>query len=238
MNEKSSHSKQKEPPKNKIIEDFNDTTTFSLSRKKPVETLTKKNTLEKFKGLFHRRSKSISNKSECNNDEEIQEKQPLTKLFNSDITIDVDNSLKNLFINPSQNNTPRRSSHSLKSPEDSSITVLYGKRDKYLGEGSFAIVRLAATVNSDKKYAVKEFRKKRSEEGQKDYFKKMIAEFCISQSLEHVNIVKTLDLIEDKVFYFYQKKHNWCVVMEFCGGGDLYSRIQKQSLVDINEINW
>ena len=45
-----------------------------------------------------------------------------------------------------------------------------------------------------------------------------MSEFCISSTLHHRNIVETVDLIQDE-------KQNWCEVMEFCSGGDLYSRI-------------
>ena len=48
-------------------------------------------------------------------------------------------------------------------------------------------------------YAVKEFRKKKREENEKDYVKKVIAEFCISSSLHHPNVVEYIDLIKDEV---------------------------------------
>lgn len=50
--------------------------------------------------------------------------------------------------------------------------------------------------------------------------KKLTAEFCISSTLHHVNIVETVDLVQD------ENKH-WCEVMEFCPGGDLYAAIKK-----------
>lgn len=65
-----------------------------------------------------------------------------------------------------------------------------------------------------------EFRKRRKNESEKEYVKKLTAEFCISSTLHHVNIVETVDLIQD------ENKH-WCEVMEFCPGGDLYAAIKK-----------
>jgi protein-serine/threonine kinase len=59
----------------------------------------------------------------------------------------------------------------------------------------------------------------------------LIAEFCISSSLVHENIIKTVDLIQDE-------KKDWCVVMEYAAGGDLYSRVHSRSLTDPAEINW
>lgn len=101
------------------------------------------------------------------------------------------------------------------------LTEKYGKLEEVLGKGTFATVRLCCPLNSQKKFAVKEFRKKKKEETKKEYVKKLIAEFCISSSLDHENVVKTLDLIQDS-------KKQWCVVMEYCGGGNLYTRIAKR----------
>ncbi|KAF7340305.1 Pkinase-domain-containing protein [Mycena venus] len=72
----------------------------------------------------------------------------------------------------------------------------------------------------DKMYAVKEFRKRRKTETEKEYVKKLTAEFCISSTLHHVNIVETVDLVQDE-------QGRWCEVMEFCPGGDLYAAIKK-----------
>ncbi|KAJ3030906.1 serine/threonine-protein kinase HAL4/sat4, partial [Rhizophlyctis rosea] len=58
----------------------------------------------------------------------------------------------------------------------------YGKKEEVLGKGANAVVRLCCPVNSDKKYAIKEFRKRRRDETQKEYVKKLIAEFCISST--------------------------------------------------------
>jgi len=46
------------------------------------------------------------------------------------------------------------------------------------------------------------------------------AEFCISSTLHHPNIVETVDLVQDE-------NQHWCEVMEFCPGGDLYAAIKK-----------
>jgi serine/threonine protein kinase len=56
------------------------------------------------------------------------------------------------------------------------------------------------------------------------------AEFCIASSLDHENVVKSVDLIQDS-----NKK--WCVVMEYCRGGDLFQRISNGSLSDSCERN-
>ncbi|KAF8134192.1 hypothetical protein K438DRAFT_1997739 [Mycena galopus ATCC 62051] len=55
---------------------------------------------------------------------------------------------------------------------------------------------------------------------QKDYVKELTAEFCISSTLHHVNIVETVDLVQDEA-------GRWCEVTEFCPGGDVYAAIKK-----------
>ncbi|ORX57884.1 kinase-like protein [Piromyces finnis] len=75
-----------------------------------------------------------------------------------------------------------------------------------------------------------QFRKRRRNEPYKSYIKKVISEFCISSSLKHQNVVETVDLIQDK-------NENWCEVMEYCSGGDLYTRINTGTLTNKDEIN-
>lgn len=65
-----------------------------------------------------------------------------------------------------------------------------------------------------------EFRKRRKNETEKEYVKKLTAEFCISSTLHHINVVETVDLVQDE-------NQHWCEVMEFCPGGDLYAAIKR-----------
>jgi protein-serine/threonine kinase len=67
---------------------------------------------------------------------------------------------------------------------------------------------------------IQEFRKRRKTETEKEYVKKLTSEFCISSTLQHINVVETVDLVQDD-------QHNWCEVMEYCPGGDLYAVIKK-----------
>lgn len=75
----------------------------------------------------------------------------------------------------------------------------------------------------DKVYAVKEFKKKRKNENQKSYMKRMTSEFCISSSLHHAHVVETVDLVVNE-------KHVWCEVMEYCAGGTLYDTLKDHPL--------
>jgi hypothetical protein len=104
-----------------------------------------------------------------------------------------------------------------------SLSKKYGVCQKVaIGKGATSVVRLAHKWDrsEEKLYAVKEFRKRRKNESEKEYVKKLTAEFCISSTLHHVNIVETVDLVQDE-------SQHWCEVMEFCPGGDLYAAIKK-----------
>ncbi|PBP17704.1 serine/threonine-protein kinase hal4 [Diplocarpon rosae] len=102
-----------------------------------------------------------------------------------------------------------------------SLVEKYGKCQEIVGRGAFGIVRIShkRTENGsgEQLYAVKEFRR-RPEETEKKYSKRLTSEFCISSSLRHPNVIHTLDLLQDS-------KGDYCEVMEFCAGGDLYTLV-------------
>lgn len=91
-----------------------------------------------------------------------------------------------------------------------------------IGKGATSVVRIVHKWDRtvEKLYAVKEFRKRRKNETEKEYVKKLTAEFCISSTLHHANVVETVDLVQDEQL-------RWCEVMEYCPGGDLYAAIKK-----------
>ena len=76
-------------------------------------------------------------------------------------------------------------------------------------------------------FAVKEFRR-RPEESDKRYSKRLTSEFCISSSLRHPNVIHTLDLLQDS-------KGDYCEVMEFCAGGDLYTLVLAAGKLEVAE---
>lgn len=99
-----------------------------------------------------------------------------------------------------------------KKAPDCTLLKKYGMCDKgNIGQGATAIVRLAHKLSenddgSERLFAVKEFRKRRKDETEKEYVKKLTSEFCISSTLHHENIVETVDLVQDE-------HHHWCEVM-------------------------
>jgi protein-serine/threonine kinase len=111
-----------------------------------------------------------------------------------------------------------------------SLTEKYGKCQEVVGRGAFGIVRIShkkAENGADKLFAVKEFRR-RPEETEKKYSKRLTAEFCISSSLRHQNVIHTLDLLKDA-------KGDFCEVMEFCAGGDLYTLVLSAGKLEVQE---
>lgn len=106
----------------------------------------------------------------------------------------------------------------------------YGKCQEIVGRGAFGIVRVShlRRVNENEQlFAVKEFRR-RPEESDKRYSKRLTSEFCISSSLRHPNVIHTLDLLQDS-------KGDYCEVMEFCAGGDLYTLVLAAGKLEVAE---
>lgn len=108
-----------------------------------------------------------------------------------------------------------------------SFVEKYGRCQEVVGRGAFGVVRISHKKlngtetngggDGEMLYAVKEF-KRRPNESEKKYNRRLTSEFCISSSLKHLNIIDTLDLLKDA-------KGDYCEVMEFCSGGDLYTLI-------------
>ena len=111
------------------------------------------------------------------------------------------------------------------------LTEKYGKCQEVVGRGAFGIVRISHKKMTnglgEKLFAVKEFRR-RPEETERRYSKRLTAEFCISSSLRHPNVIHTLDLLKDA-------KGDYCEVMEFCAGGDLYTLVLAATKLEVQE---
>jgi protein-serine/threonine kinase len=113
-----------------------------------------------------------------------------------------------------------------------SLVQKYGKCQEVVGRGAFGIVRVAHKTDSrdpkrEQLFAVKEF-KQRPGESDKKYQKRLTAEFCISSSMQHPNVINTLDLLKDD-------KGVYCEVMEYCSGGDLYTLVLSAGQLEVVE---
>ena len=91
--------------------------------------------------------------------------------------------------------------------DDHGLEAKYGKFGKVLGSGAGGSVRLLKRSSDGVTFAVKQFREKHSWETEKDYAKKVTAEFCIGSTLHHGNIIETMDII--------QENHRWYEIMEY-----------------------
>jgi hypothetical protein len=110
---------------------------------------------------------------------------------------------------PSGTRTPpaSRSNHQLPFDESHDLASKYGKLGKVLGSGAGGSVRLMKRKEDGTVFAVKEFRARHPYESEKEYTKKVTAEFCVGSTLHHGNIIETLDIL--------QEKGRWFEVMEY-----------------------
>jgi hypothetical protein len=91
--------------------------------------------------------------------------------------------------------------------DDHGLSSRYGKFGKVLGAGAGGSVRLMKRSTDGTTFAVKEFRARHTYETEREYAKKVTAEFCIGSTLHHGNIIETLDIV--------QEKGRWYEVMEY-----------------------
>ncbi|KAK5165193.1 Nitrogen permease reactivator protein [Saxophila tyrrhenica] len=106
--------------------------------------------------------------------------------------------------------TPERESLSGPSvpfADDHGLQSKYGKFGKMLGSGAGGSVRLMKRTGDGTVFAVKQFRDRHPYENEKEYNKKVTAEFCIGSTLHHGNIIETIDIV--------QEKGKWYEVMEY-----------------------
>ena len=68
-------------------------------------------------------------------------------------------------------------------------------------------MRLMKRTGDGTVFAVKQFRDRHAYESEKEYNKKVTAEFCIGSTLHHGNIIETIDIIYEK--------GKWYEVMEY-----------------------
>ncbi|KAK4055616.1 serine/threonine protein kinase [Microbotryomycetes sp. JL201] len=101
---------------------------------------------------------------------------------------------------------PSHNHHGRNSPplgeDHAHLQKKYGKWGRVLGSGAGGTVRLIKRSRDSTVYAVKEFRARRSGESEKEYVKKVTAEFCIGSTLHHPNIIETVDIISDNGHYY------------------------------------
>ncbi|KAL7788725.1 kinase-like domain-containing protein [Trichoderma ceciliae] len=100
-----------------------------------------------------------------------------------------------------------RSTPQLPFGDDHGLTSKYGRLGKVLGSGAGGSVRLMRRTEDGTVFAVKEFRARHTYETEREYNKKVTAEFCVGSTLHHGNVIETLDIL--------QEKGRWFEVMEY-----------------------
>jgi len=97
--------------------------------------------------------------------------------------------------------TPHRS---LEEATQATMTKKYGKWGKVLGSGAGGTVRLIKGKAKDGGviYAVKEFRQRKQGESEREYHKKVTAEFCVGSTLKHSNIIETIEIVSDHGHFY------------------------------------
>ncbi|SMR58793.1 unnamed protein product [Zymoseptoria tritici ST99CH_1E4] len=91
--------------------------------------------------------------------------------------------------------------------DDHGLASKYGKFGKMLGSGAGGSVRLMKRSGDGTVFAVKQFRDRHAYESEREYNKKVTAEFCIGSTLHHGNVIETIDIVHEK--------GRWFEVMEF-----------------------
>jgi len=91
--------------------------------------------------------------------------------------------------------------------DDHGLQNKYGKFGKILGSGAGGSVRLMKRSGDGVVFAVKQFRDRHTYESERDYNKKVTAEFCIGSTLHHGNIIETIDIVHER--------GKWFEVMEY-----------------------
>lgn len=103
--------------------------------------------------------------------------------------------------------TPPNPIASVPFADDHGLQTKWGKFGKVLGSGAGGSVKLMKRSSDGLTFAVKQFRDRHAYESEREYNKKVTAEFCIGSTLHHGNIIETLDII--------QEKGHWYEVMEY-----------------------
>ncbi|KAG8217831.1 Pkinase-domain-containing protein [Butyriboletus roseoflavus] len=93
---------------------------------------------------------------------------------------------------------------SLSSATHAHLSKKYGKWGRVLGSGAGGTVRLirGRAKSGGAVFAVKEFRPRRTGETEREYEKKVRAEFCVGACLKHVNVIETVDIVCDHGHYY------------------------------------
>ncbi|KAG0262976.1 serine/threonine protein kinase [Mortierella polycephala] len=78
----------------------------------------------------------------------------------------------------------------------------YGKLGKVIGSGAGGTVRLLTRHSDHRTFAIKQFRKRKPNESERAYVKKITSEYCLGSTLHHPNVIETLDIVKEGEYYY------------------------------------
>ncbi|EWY79639.1 HAL protein kinase [Fusarium oxysporum NRRL 32931] len=111
------------------------------------------------------------------------------------------------------------------------LPAKYGRRQEVVGYGTSGIVHVSHKKKEnrigEKLYAMKKFQRQ-SRETEDKYIKRLTAEFCVVVELRHPNVIRMLELLTNE-------KGNYCQVMEYCEGGDLFTLVYSAGKLEREE---
>ncbi|KAG0206305.1 serine/threonine protein kinase [Mortierella sp. GBA30] len=96
--------------------------------------------------------------------------------------------------------TPRQGPHS--NAFETDLRKKYGKLGKVLGRGAGGTVRVLCRSSDHKVFAIKQFRKRRPNESERSYVKKVTSEYCLGSTFHHPNIIETMDIVKESGNYY------------------------------------
>ncbi|KAF9344083.1 serine/threonine protein kinase [Mortierella sp. AD094] len=100
----------------------------------------------------------------------------------------------------------------------------YGKIGKVIGSGAGGTVRVICRDSDKKSFAIKQFRKRKPNESERTYIKKLTSEYCLGSTFHHPNIIETLDIVHESDNYYeimeFAKHELFTAVMSGAMGRD------------------
>ncbi|KAF9332519.1 serine/threonine protein kinase [Linnemannia elongata] len=106
------------------------------------------------------------------------------------------------WVNASGSESPRGGAMGHGNAIETDLKKKYGKLGKVLGRGAGGTVRILSRSSDQKVFAIKQFRKRRPNESERSYVKKVTSEYCLGSTFHHPNIIETMDIVKESGNYY------------------------------------
>jgi hypothetical protein len=105
-------------------------------------------------------------------------------------------------LNRSSASQPNPVAHPLQSP-DHGLEKKYGALPgRVIGDGATSCVQILIRPSDRRTFAVKRFRARHALEDQKEYNRKIMAEFSTGSMLRHRNIIQTIEILNERGYWY------------------------------------